>query len=129
MHRAVEKISYAEAKIMKIVWSNESPVTYAYIRTTLTPQDGGGWESPTINTLVNRLVKKGVLIQEKRKVFYYSAAVTEEEYLEAKTKDFIRKVYGGNAKNLLSALVTYKEVYQEDLDQLKECLRKGGGLD
>lgn len=120
----VEKISDAEAEIMKVLWSGNGPVTYTHIRKVLT-EKGEGWESPTVNTLVSRLVKKGALRQEKREVFYYSATVTETEYREAKTKSFIRKIYDGNAKDLLSALVTYKEVDQEDLTALKKYFREG----
>lgn len=49
---------------MKAVWEYEKPITYSQIRTVLTQQKG--WESPTVNTLVNRLVKKGILIQVKK---------------------------------------------------------------
>jgi len=125
MKLAVDKISDAEAEIMKIVWESDVPVTYAHIRTTLSQRDDA-WESPTINTLVNRLVKKGVLVQTKREVFYYSASVTETEYTESRTKDFIQKIFGGSTKNLLSALVTYNEVNTDDLDYLKEYLKKCG---
>ena len=62
----VNKISDAEAEIMRVVWEHPGPVTYSYIRTVLTQQKN--WESPTVNTLVKRLVKKGALIQEKRSI-------------------------------------------------------------
>jgi len=119
----VDKISDAEAEIMKIVWDSTGPVTYAHIRTKLT-QQGGNWESPTINTLVNRLVKKGVLVQEKREVFYYSATVKESEYMEAKTKDFIHRIYDGNAKNLVSAMLNNDILSEDDIDDLKNYWQK-----
>lgn len=120
----VDKISEAEAEIMRTVWEHKGPVTYSHIRTALTVQKE--WESPTVNTLVNRLVKKGILIQEKKEVYYYTATITEEEYTQAKTQSFIQKVYGGNVKGLMSALITYEEVTQEDLEELRTQWKNGG---
>jgi len=123
LNPVIEKISDAEAEIMKIVWDSTGPVTYAHIRTKLT-QQGGSWESPTINTLVNRLVKKGALVQEKREVFYYSTTVKESEYMEAKTKDFIQKIYGGSAKSLVSAMLNNDILSEDDMDDLKNYWQK-----
>lgn len=119
-----DKISDSEAEIMKVVWEYGEPVNYSHIRAVLTQQRG--WESPTVNTLVNRLVKKGILIQEKREVYYYTPAIAEEEYTKAKTESFIQKVYGGNIKGLMSALLAYGDVTQEDLEELRTQWKKGG---
>lgn len=114
----VDKISEAEAKIMKVIWEHDGPITYSQIRTVLTGQKG--WESPTINTLVSRLVKKGILAQERKEVYYYTALITEEEYTQTKTRSFIQKIYGGNVKGLMSALLNYGDVTQEDLEELRK---------
>lgn len=118
MNVKVDKISEAEAKIMKVIWEHDGPITYSQIRTVLTGQKG--WESPTINTLVSRLVKKGILAQERKEVYYYTALITEEEYTQAKTRSFIQKIYGGNVKGLMSALLNYGDVTQEDLEELRK---------
>ncbi|MDO5602397.1 MAG: BlaI/MecI/CopY family transcriptional regulator [Oscillospiraceae bacterium] len=118
MSGKVEKISEAEAEIMRAVWGHQGPVTYTYLRTLLTEQKG--WESPTVNTLVNRLVKKGILNQEKKEVYYYTATLSEKEYTLEKTKAFIQKVYGGSAKGLVSALFTNHDITQEDFNELRE---------
>lgn len=127
MSLRVHKISEAEAEIMKVVWDYKGPVTYTHIRTVLTQQEG--WESPTVNTLVNRLVKKGFLTQEKREVYYYTAVIAEEEYTREKTESFIQKVYGGNVKGLMSALVTYGDITKEDLEELRSQWKNGGDMD
>lgn len=127
LNRKVDKISESEAEIMRVVWEHEGPVTYSHIRTVLTGQKG--WESPTVNTLVNRLVKKGVLAQEKKEVYHYTALISEQEYTQAKTRSFVQKVYGGNVKGLMSALISYGNVTQEDLEELQALWKKGGERD
>ncbi len=124
MNSKIDKISEAEAEIMRVIWEHGSPVTYTHIRTMLTGEKG--WESPTVNTLVNRLVKKGVLAQEKKEVYYYAALISEQEYTRSKTKSFIQKVYGGNVKGLMSALLTYADVTQEDLEELRTQWKNEG---
>lgn len=121
MNSKVNKITEAEAEIMRVVWEYNCPVTYSQIRTVLSGQKG--WESPTVNTLVNRLVKKGILSQEKKEVYYYTPAITEEEYMQTKTQSFIQKVYNGNVKGLMSALLTYDGITREDLDELTHYRR------
>lgn len=119
-----EKISNAEAEIMRVVWDHRDPVTYACIRTALKQQKG--WESPTVNTLVSRLVKKGVLRQEKKEVYYYSAVISREEYTQARTEVFVKKVYGGNVKGLITALLSSEDITQEELDELHRQWRESG---
>lgn len=120
----VNKISDAEAEIMRVVWEHPGPVTYSYIRTVLTQQKN--WESPTVNTLVKRLVKKGALIQEKREVYYYTAVISEEEFTKAKTESFLQKVYGGSVKGLMSALITSGNLTSEDLAELHALWEEEG---
>ena len=127
MNSKVNKISDAEAEIMRVIWNQKEPITYSRIRAILTQQNG--WESPIVNTLVYRLVKKGILLQEKKEVYYYTAIISEKEYTKAKTKSFIQKVYGGNAKELISALLTYGDATQEDLDELRSLCKNSGGKD
>jgi len=123
LNTVVEKISDSEAEVMKIVWAYDSPMTYAQIRAALSHETD--WESQTINTLVKRLVSKGALKQEKRDVYYYSALVTEAEYMDVRTNSFVQKVYGGNVKGLLSALMKHDKMKQEDFEELKDFWEKG----
>lgn len=120
-----DKITDAEAEIMKVIWEHSGPATYSHIRSALAGRNG--WESPTVNTLVSRLVKKGILAQEKKDVYYYTALVSEEEYTQAKTKSFVQKVYGGNVKGLMSALLSYGDMTGEDLEELRMQWNQEGG--
>lgn len=127
METSVDKISDTEAEIMKVVWSKGEPTTYAEIRSALSMKFDMGNQS--IQTLLKRLVQKKVLKQEKRDVYYYSALVLEADYVKSKTMTLLEKVFDGDAKGLLSALVSYKEVTPEDLEDLYRFWRKGREID
>ena len=79
--------------------------------------------SDTIKTLVSRLVSKGVVRQEKRKVYYYSPLVSEEEYASWATGDLITRLYNGSARDLVAALVHSEGLTKEDIEELRGMFR------
>lgn len=127
MNANVKKISDMEAEIMKVIWNKGGPTTYTEIRSALNEKFDIG--SQSIQTMIKRLIQKEVLKQEKRDVYYYSALVLESDYVKSKTMTFVEKVFNGNAKGLLSALISYQEVTQEDLEDLQRFWEKGGDFD
>ena len=115
------KISGSELEVMKILWRAEDALPVTEIREKL--QKTKGWEPATIKTLIARLVSKGVVRQEKRKVFYYSPAVSEKEYSTWATDDLIERIYNGSARQLVAALVHSDGLTQADLDELRQMFK------
>ena len=119
MYTLAEKISESELEVMHVLWDAGAPLPVADIRREL--QARRGWESTTIKTLVQRLVTKGAIAQEKREIYYYTPLVTEE-YNDWATERLVRKLYRGSAKNLVAALVRADELTKEDIDELRSML-------
>lgn len=117
------KISEAELEVMKILWEANIPVSTNNICKKL--QEQTGWDRSTVRTLIKRLLEKGAIIQEKQEVYCYSAALSEAEYLNAQTKSFVSRLYGGSVKNLVASLVQNNELSPEDIEELREFLRLG----
>ena len=115
------KISGSELEVMKILWRAEDALPVTEIREQL--QKTKGWEPATIKTLISRLVSKGVVRQEKRKVFFYSPAVSEKEYSTWATDDLIERIYNGSARQLVAALVHSDGLTQTDLDELRQMFK------
>ena len=126
MEANVYKISDMEAEVMKVIWNKSDSITYAEIRTEL--RKNYDLKNQVIYTMIKRLVQKDVLKEEKRDVYYYSALVSENEYIKSKTMSLVDKVFGGNVNNLISALISYEQVTPEDLENLKRLWNKGGSL-
>lgn len=118
MNQLAERISDSELDVMKVLWEAEDALPVTVIREKL--QERKGWEATTVKTLVSRLLGKGVIAQEKRKVFFYSPLVTEAEYNEWATSNLIHRLYKGSAKNLIAALVQSDGLTEEDLAELRE---------
>ena len=116
-----EKISDSELEVMKLLWAAGEALPVTAIREAL--QQSRGWEATTVKTLVSRLVNKGAVRQEKRRVYYYSPLIGEEEYNAWATGSLIRRLYRGSAKNLVAALVHSEGLTAEDLEELRQMFR------
>jgi BlaI family transcriptional regulator, penicillinase repressor len=117
----VEHLMNAEAEIMKYLWDqNGKPSTSTEIRAALETKQG--WSKSTVLTLIRRLVDKKIIACKKRDVFYYTPLVTEEEYQEFQTKNFVGKIYNGSVKNLIASLCHADSLSKEDIQELRELL-------
>ena len=116
-----ERISDSELEVMKRLWKSEEPLTSTQIREDL--QRSMGWEATTIKTLISRLVNKQAILQEKRRVFYYSALITEKEYNRWATGRLIDKLYRGSASALVAALVDSNGLSDSDIAELRQLFK------
>ena len=64
------------------------------------------WSPKTIQTLIKRLVTKGVLTYEKQsRVFVYTPLVKECEYISQESNSFLNRYYNGDITSMLSAYI------------------------
>ena len=116
-----DKISDSELEVMRVLWQAEDALPVTEIREAL--QRSKGWEATTVKTLVSRLVSKGVVRQEKRRVFYYSPLISEQEYNGWATDNLIRRLYNGSARELVAALVHSDGLSRKDLQELQNMFK------
>ena len=118
-----EKISNAELEIMRILWRENKPVSFTDIRIEL--QNTTAWEKSTINTLIRRLVDKGVIAAQKQGIAYYTPNITEAEYTQAEEQSMLDKLYAGSAKSFVATLCQRGKLSEADIDELKEFFKMG----
>ncbi len=124
MEHLSEKISDSELEVMRVLWEVGDALPITEIRQIL--RDRKGWEATTVKTLVQRLVGKGVLEQEKRKVFYYRPLVSESEYSDWAVNGMVRRLFRGSAKALVATLVQSDGLSDEDIAELREYFKVEG---
>lgn len=123
--RHFNKISDSELEVIKVLWESKCSMSAIEISEDL--KKNMGWEISTVRTLIRRLTQKGFLVQEKKEnaqmgrkeVFYYLPAISQEEYMKEKTREFVKKMYKGNAKNLVASLFNEKLLSTDDIKELK----------
>ncbi len=119
-YRLMEKkvtVSDAELEILEVLWSADDSLNAGEIRTRL--EENKNWERTTVLTLIQRLLKKGVIRQEKREVYYYVPCIKREEYVKEETKHFVDKFFKGSSRNLAAALVSSEALTKEDIEELR----------
>lgn len=110
-------VSDAELEILEVLWSAGTALSASQIRSKL--NESKSWERTTVLTLIQRLVKKNVVKQEKREVYYYVPLIRREEYIREETKNFVEKFFKGKSRNLAAALVDSEALTQEDIEELR----------
>ena len=121
-----QQISDAELEIMKIVWGNPEAVTwFSDIMNGLAAR-GKPCQKNTLIVLLSRLMNKGFLRARKTgRRNEYTALISETEYQTAQTKNFLDKIYEGNAKGLVSNLIMGDLLTGEEYEELKKLLENG----
>lgn len=110
-------VSDAELEILEVLWTADGALSASEIRSRL--GEGKKWERTTVLTLIQRLLKKNVISQEKREVYYYTPCIGREEYVREETKNFVDKFFKGSSRNLAAALVNSKALTEEDIQELR----------
>lgn len=113
-------ISKSEMEIMRIIWDKGDKVTTKEL-TELLPDK----KLTTISTLAGRLIDKGALKSEKigrSHAHEYEAVISEDEYRSMQTKDFVKSIYRGSAKSLISTLFRDENFTKEDIAELKRFI-------
>jgi predicted transcriptional regulator len=118
------KIADSELEIMRILWRENRPLSYAEIRTEL--ESTTDWKKSTIQTLLGRLRDKGAVSTHNHYVTLYSHSVSQEDYVKSEGQNFIDKLFGGSAKNLVAALCRNGQLGEDDIDELKAFFKMDG---
>lgn len=125
------QISEAEFEVMKIIWKyapiNTNEITERLLKTT-------SWRPKTIQTLIKRLVTKGVLSYEKQgRIFVYTPLVKESDYICQESKSFLNRFFNGHLSAMVSSYLEQDQLSKAEIDSLRELLsvleKKDGGSD
>ncbi len=113
-------ISEAEYEVMKIIWASAPISTNEVVDRLL---ETSTWSTKTIQSLLARLVKKGVLdYQKNSRVFVYTPLVKEEDYLEQESSTFLNRFYNGTLSSMVVNFLEQDKLSKEDISKLKQLL-------
>lgn len=116
------ELSQAESEIMELIWGQA--MEWISIPQILEKLPQKQWKYTTVATFVTRLKDKGFLETSKcGAVNVYSPIISNEEYLNMRTQDFMSHVHKGSPKSLMAALYSDK-LSQDDYKELMELIEK-----
>ncbi len=119
----------SEWSIMRVVWKLEvcaAPTVQEEL------QEERGWAYTTIKTMMDRMVKKGLLkSQRMRNLYLYSAAVTQVQARRNEIMRAVKRAFDGTLTPMMQFLIENDELTENEYQQLEEMIkrrnRKKGG--
>ena len=119
-----KSISESELKVMEKIWASEQMLTIAEILAALR-EDGGEWSYNTVAMLLTRLAEKKYVSSTKsdKNRLLYLPLVGRADFNRSEAKNFVSK-FGGTLKDLLSAFSSNKALKKEEIEELKEWIKK-----
>ncbi len=115
------RISETEWEIMRVVWSR-NPISAAEIIESLVAQDPT-WHPVTAKTLLNRLVKKGVLGYDlEGRSYLYRPLVRERDCVNAVSSSFLQRVFGGSLNTMVAHFVEHRKLSPKQIKELRRLL-------
>jgi len=121
--KKIQRMSEAEKQITEIIWQAERPVTTAEILQRL--PEGNTWKQNTVITFLARLMEKGIIKATRvGKANHYEPCLTEQEYRNFETRQFIHEVHKGSVLGLISALCDSGDLTKEDIEKLMKRLEE-----
>lgn len=113
-------ISTAEWTVMRVIWSQGPQRAREVIELLRGQMD---WKARTIKTLLNRLVKKGVLgFEEQGREYVYHALVEESDVVRVETRAFLDRVFGGTLTPLVAHLADGGDLSSDEIAELRKII-------
>ncbi len=111
--------------IMRVLWE-KGHATVSEICDALRPERA--LALTTVATLMSRLEKRGVVDHETRaRQFVYRALVSESEVRRSMVSELTERLFDGDVAEMMSHLLTGREISPGDLDRIKAMLDEHAG--
>src|SRR3569623_3518035 len=111
------QISEAESQIMEVLW-RENPLAAEDVAAAI--GDSQEWESSTVKTLLNRLLKKKAVdaIKDGRR-YLYRPLIERADYVHAESKSLLDRLFDGRVAPLVAHFSAQRRLSKKDIAELK----------
>lgn len=114
-------ISDAESHVMEVLWRAPGPVVAEQVVVALLETQH--WQTATVKTLLNRLLKKGAITAEKDgRRFLYQAVLPREAWLARESESLVQRLFGGRIAPLVAHFGSQKKLSQADIRELRKLI-------
>ncbi len=106
--------------LMEKLWENP-PQTIMQLFHALHEEQG--WSKSTVNTMLGRMVKKGIIYYEEgQKAREYYPAVVRDDAAIVETEGLLKRIYRGSVSMMLNTLIKNQNISDEELQELYRML-------
>ena len=119
----IPKISETEWEVMKVAWA-DGPCSAERVVETLKRADPT-WHPKTAKTFLSRLMMKKALGYSKAgREYIYKPLVRQAECVDAVSRSFLERVFGGSLKAMLAHFLERKKLSAQEIGELKRLLEQ-----
>ncbi len=118
-----EKLTPAEWEIMETVWELGGAPSVRDVLDSAYP--GGEKAYTTVQTIMNTLVKKGLLTPQKTGlVNFYTPVKSRHDMVQFEMKNMLSRVFNGSVPALANYLIDFQDLSLDEIQKIKELLNK-----
>jgi len=112
----------SEWAILQAVWELE-PCAAPTVQETL--QSKKGWAYTTVKTMMDRMVKKGLLKTEKiRNLYLYSSVITQSQAQKSEIVRTLKRAFNGTLTPMMQFLIENDELSEEEYRYLERLIKE-----
>ena len=121
MAKKANELTEAEWQIITAVWQNQ-PCAAPTITEVL--EQKKGWSYSTVKTLMDRMVKKGLLKTEKiRNIFLYRASITKRQAQKSEVMRTVKRAFNGAMTPMMQFLIDNNQLNKNQLNELEKIIK------
>jgi len=111
----------SEWAILQVVWERE-PCAAPTVQEAL--EKDKGWAYTTVKTLMDRMVKKGLLKTERiRNLYLYRSALTRAQAQRGEILRTVKRAFDGALTPMMQFLIENEKLSEEDYRRLERLLQ------
>jgi BlaI family penicillinase repressor len=111
----------SEWAILQVVWEHQ-PCAAPAVQEVL--QEDKGWAYTTVKTMMDRMVKKGLLRTERvRNLYLYRAAITRRQAQQSEIRRTIKRAFDGALTPMMQFLIENESLSDEEYEELERLIR------
>ena len=111
----------SEWAILQVVW-RQQPCAAPTVQEAL--EKDKGWAYTTVKTMMDRMVKKGLLTAEKiRNLYLYRSAITRPQAQRREILRTVKRAFDGALTPMMQFLIENEKLSEEDYRQLERLLQ------
>lgn len=122
MTKEKSEIFESEWAILQVVWKSQ-PCPAPMVQKAL--QKKKKWSYSTVKTIMDRMVKKGLLEKEKMcNLYLYSSAISELQAQKGEITRTIKRAFSGTLTPMMHFLLNNENISRDELDELERVIRE-----
>jgi BlaI family transcriptional regulator, penicillinase repressor len=124
MKKRIPDLGPLEFKLLRILWKHAS-LTGPQVLAQYNKQADQPLAYTTVMTLLGRMADKGALkVRRERQPYQFTAAITRENMMRQRVRDFVNVFFEGEPLDLFVRLVEDTPLSDQSIQKLEEIVRQ-----